>query len=210
MAKQTHYDKQLLYIYWKVWEKAGITYINHIINKTNGHFMTHDELQAKYNIKTNHIATLQIYSSLPNYWIKTLKERIYCTPLANIQNSIYINKSKLNVEKVKCKEYYRHLIKNFSHLPKAISLWENIYINFKNKDDNFWKTIFKMPFICSRHTTIQTFQYKITHRILACNEWLNNIKIKICNTCSFCNDKDTISHFLIDCNSNKFFLEKLG
>ncbi len=61
-----------------------------------------------------------------------------------------------------------------------------------------------MSFICSRHTTIQTFQYKITHRILACNEWLNNIKIKTCNTCSFCNDKDTISHFLIDCNS-KFF-----
>ncbi len=66
-------------------------------------------------------------------------------------------------------------------------------------------TIFKMPFICSRQTTIQIFQYKITHRILACNEWLNNIKIKICNTCSFCNDKDTISHFLLDCNSNKCF-----
>ncbi len=62
-----------------------------------------------------------------------------------------------------------------------------------------------MPFICSRQTTIQTFQYKITHRILACNEWLNKIKIKICNTCSFSNDKDTISHFLIDCNCNTFF-----
>ncbi len=46
--------------------------------------------------------------------------------------------------------------------------------------------------------------FKITHRILACNEWINNIKIKICNTCLFFNDKDTISHFLIDCNSNKF------
>ncbi len=62
-----------------------------------------------------------------------------------------------------------------------------------------------MSFICSRQTTIQTFQYKITHRILACNDCLNNIKIKISNTCSFCNDKDTISHFPIDCNSNKWF-----
>ncbi len=50
--------------YWKVLKKAGITYINDIINKTNGHFMRHDELQGKYNIKTNHIVTLQIYSSL--------------------------------------------------------------------------------------------------------------------------------------------------
>ncbi len=62
------------WIYWKLWEKAGITYINDIINKTNGHFMTHDELQGKYNIKTNHIVTLKIYSSLPNNWIKTLKK----------------------------------------------------------------------------------------------------------------------------------------
>ncbi len=108
-------------------------------------------------------------------------------------------------EKVKYKEYYWHLFNKFPHLTKAISSCENIYINFKNKDESFWKTIFKMPFICSRQTTIQTFQYKITHRILVCNEWLNNIKIKIYNTCSFCNDKDTISHFPIDCNSNKCF-----
>ncbi len=105
-------------------------------------------------IKTNHIVTIQIYSSLPNNWIKSLKERIYSTPLANIPNSIYINKSKLNVEKVKCKEYYWNLIKKKSHLTKAISSWENIYINFKNKDDSFWKTILKVPFICSRQTTI--------------------------------------------------------
>ncbi len=164
-------------IYWKAWKKAGITYTNDVMNKTIGHFMTHDELQEKYNIQTNRIVTLQIYSSLPNNWIKTLNERMYRTPLANIQNSIYINKSKLNVEKIKRKEYYCHLIKKFSHLPKAISSWENIYINFKNKVESFWKTIFKMPFICSRQTTIQTFQCKITHRKLACNEWLNNIKI---------------------------------
>ncbi len=40
---------------------------------------------------------------------------------------------------------------------KAISSWGNTYINFKNKDKSFLKIIFKMPFICSRHTIIQTF-----------------------------------------------------
>ncbi len=33
-----------------------------------------------------------------------------------------------------------------------------------------------MPFVCSRHTAIQTFKYKIIHRNLTCNEWLNNIE----------------------------------
>ncbi len=41
--------------------------------------MIHDELQQTYNIKTNHIVTLQIYSSLQNNWINTLKKRIYST-----------------------------------------------------------------------------------------------------------------------------------
>ncbi len=60
---------------WKAWKKEGITYINGIINKTNGHFMSHDELQEKYNIKTIHIVTFQINSNIPNIWNKTRKEK---------------------------------------------------------------------------------------------------------------------------------------
>ncbi len=87
--------------------------------------------------------------------------------------------------------------------PKAIT--ENIYANFKSKVSSFWKTIFKMPFICSRHTSIQAFQYKIIHRTLPCNEWFKNKKIKPDSKCTYCNNTDTITHFLIDCKSNKLF-----
>ncbi len=97
--------------------------------------------------------------------------------LTNIQNSIHSNKCKFYVENAKCNDYYWHLITK-NHLPKAISVWGNMYTNFKNKDDSFSKTMFKMPFICTRDTVMQTFQYKIIHRTLACNECLKNIKIK--------------------------------
>ncbi len=43
---------------------------NGIIDRTNDHFLTHKELQMKYNIKTNQILMLQIYSSIPKDWIK--------------------------------------------------------------------------------------------------------------------------------------------
>ncbi len=69
----------------------------------------------------------------------------------------------------------------------------------------FWKTIYKMPLICSQHTSIQAFQYKIIHRTLPCNEWLKNIKIKPDSKCTYCNNTDSITHFLIDCKSNKLF-----
>ncbi len=71
----------------------------------------------------------------------------------------------------------------------------------------FSKQFLKCLSLCTRHTAIQTSQYKIIHRILACNEWLKNIKIKSVNTCSFCNNVDSISHFLIDCRSNNIFVE---
>ncbi len=59
--------------YQKAWKKAGILYINDIINKTNGYFMSHDE---NSNITTNHIVTLQIHSSIPQITgLKTLEEK---------------------------------------------------------------------------------------------------------------------------------------
>ncbi len=134
-----------------------------------------------------------------------LKQDTYSTPVTNIQNTIYIINSKLQLDKVKCKIYYWYLINNNMHTLKAIIKWENIYTNFKIKDHNFWKAIFKMPFLCSRHTTIQTLQHKIIHRTLPCNEWLNNIKIKSNNICTHCNSIDSISHLLIDCKANNQF-----
>ncbi len=103
--------------------------------------------------------TLQIQSSIPKNWIKTLKQNTYNTAKSNLQNRILINKSKLEIIEIKCKDYYWHLIKNIMQMLKAITAWENIYTNLTSKDSSFWNTMFKMPFIlCSRHTSIQAFQ----------------------------------------------------
>ncbi len=133
------------------------------------------------------------------------KENNYNSSSLEIKNKIYINKSKLEIERVKCKDFYWHLISSIQHTPRAITAWENIYTNFKGNDNNFWKTIFKMPFLFTRPTSIQTFQYKVIHRTLPYNEWLKHIRIKTDDICSYCNNVDAIAHFLIDCNSNKLF-----
>ncbi len=43
------------------------------------------------------------------------------------------------------------------------------------------------------------------YRTLECNEWLNKIKLKERNTCSFCNDVDLIPNFVIDCTINMVY-----
>ncbi len=60
-----------------------------------------------------------------------------------------------------------------------------------------WHSIFKLPIIVLRNTNIRTFQYKALHRVIPCNKWLYNIKIKDCEICEYCNKVDDIVHFFL-------------
>ncbi len=70
MIKQTNYDKQQLYKLESLGKKSGITYINDIVNKTNGHFMSHNELQENTTLKP---ITLLHYKYTQVYQITALK-----------------------------------------------------------------------------------------------------------------------------------------
>ncbi len=52
-----------------------------------------------------------------------------------------------------------------------------------------------MPFKTARDTQIHSFQFRIIHRTIACNEWLTNLTIKSTNKCNFCEHTDSIIHF---------------
>ena len=57
----------------------------------------------------------------------------------------------------------------------------------------------------SIHTKLQSFQYRIIHKIIPCNKWLHTIKIKIDNICNFCTEVDDMTHFFINCPKVKEF-----
>lgn len=57
-----------------------------------------------------------------------------------------------------------------------------------------------MPFRSVRETKLQSFQVKLSYRILPCNKFLWNIRIKSDNVCSFCARTDTLEHFLLECS----------
>ncbi len=134
----------------------------------------------KFNLNTilttTYLAIIQIQESIPKKWMKVLKQNVYAVPVLNIKNHLHINNSKMELEKVKCKDIYWHLINNITHMPKAIIAWENVYTRLKNKEDKVWKTLFTIAFISTRDTRLQSFQYKILHGTLPCNEWLKTSK----------------------------------
>ncbi len=62
-----------------------------------------------------------------------------------------------------------------------------------------------MPFKTARDTQIQSFQFRIIHRTIACNDWLNNLTFKSTNKCNVCEHTDSIIHFFINCGKTNQF-----
>ncbi len=192
-------------MYITKWYIKRINQIKDIIDK-NGNFLSHKQLKEKYDITTPFLTTLQLLiSSIPIWWKNKLKTFTTNTNCILVGNSINVNNKVLNIEKINCKDFYWHLINKASHMPNNILKWCETYHYFKNADPKTWQTIFKLPFQVIRETRIQTFQYKILHKVIWCNKWLFNIKIKTSELCDYCNDIDDITHFFFHCPKVKIF-----
>ena len=66
----------------------------------------------------------------------------------------------------------------------------------------------RSDFIVYQSYKIQSFQYRILNRIITCNHWLYNVKIKNSPLCD-CGEDDTIEHFFIVCTECHNFWKAL-
>jgi len=121
---------------------------------------------------------------------------------------IKIKNENKKIQSITSKEFYWHLINNNDHTPSCIAKWHTKYSTLDNNITLQWKSIFQNAFLLCRNTKLQSFQYRIIHRTIACNHWLFNIKILNYDTCDFCNEcGDTIEHFFLLClQVNKFWV----
>ena len=63
-----------------------------------------------------------------------------------------------------------------------------------------------MPFRTTRETKLQTFQYKLVHRLIVCQKKLFDMKLADNPNCLYCNETDDLPHFFLHCNkSNQFW-----
>ena len=191
-------------IFSKTWHQNGISFIHNLLDR-NGKFLSHNEISTKYNVKCNFLELLQIRMAIPIEWREKLSTQPtlvhnYCTepklfmPAQNI--------SKRFIEFTSRELYDKMLRKNnIRHIPTCKVKWEE---NFTSNILN-WKTIYCNAFKSCRSTKLQSFQYKIINRMIACNHWLFNIKIKDSPNCDSCKIDDTLTHFFIECANVKPF-----
>ena len=93
-----------------------------------------------------------------------------------------------------CEDNYLVLNKN-NTVPTGVKRWEAILV-LENQN---WKKIFQLPFAITKNTKLQWLQYRINHKILATNTFLNKIGIVQNPYCTFCKTElESIEHILWD------------
>ena len=193
------------YIYIRSWESKNIQTVRNLFNDF-GVLLSHEELTSTYNIQTTFLQTLQVQKSIPSNWMKKINNHTTTLPPINTQLCIRINSNLKPLTSTSCKDFYWHILNITAHVPTCIKKWQEIYPLLSITINIEWKKIFNCAFYISRDTKIQTLQYKIIHRYIACNHWLKNIKILNSDICLLCNtDSDTIEHFFLTCNNVNHF-----
>ncbi len=192
--------------FWTQWYENGIKRINDIVNE-EGTFFTHEELSLRYNINCNFLNALQIRQSIPHVWRKSLCSNEKYT----LSDEVFISLDNKNycISDISSKLCYWYFVNQKRRDPTCIQRWTEVYPNLKDGDPNLWSCVFKLSFSICRETKLQSFQYRLLHRLITCHEKLYEMKLVKDPRCEFCGELDNLKHFFLFCNNVNAFWDSL-
>ena len=163
-------------VLYKKWLRGGIIRIKDILDEDNL-FISHTEIERKYGIKCNFLDVLQLRQSIPIEWRILLFNTVNSSKNKLTNFHVQIVDVMQDLNKLTCKHMYWTLVSKKSRKPTAIKKWSEYFTQFTNADESVWPRIYQMSFMVTRETRLQSFQYRILHRIIPCNKWLFDITI---------------------------------
>jgi hypothetical protein len=180
------------------WGNHGIKYIGHLISD-NGNIMPKHEVELKYNLNCKYLQYESLTSAIPSKWKRIIKENkgLAVFDLNDTTCYIKIGKCYKSLKEISTKEIYWHLVETISKRPTSENKW-NEKLPFII-DNDMWTIIYMNHKHVTTDTYVLNLQYKITHRIMACNKNLHTWKLKNNSICDHCTNIDTIEHFLVEC-----------
>jgi hypothetical protein len=173
----------------------GCKFIKNIIS-SNGTFLTFDEFKNKYDCNINYLDYLGLLSSIPKKW----KDDI------NAQDRTF---SENEIIPAKCNIIYWKIVNNSNLIQTKLRKWEeSLNITFTETEK---KCMFTRPLETTIESGLRAFQFKLLHRILSTNKYLEIWKIKKSNLCTFCETQvETIEHLFWDCPTVCAFWQELS
>lgn len=195
-------------VYWHRWSAAGIRTIADLLHTQEARFLFHEELSQRFGIPCSFLNVLQLRTAIPAKW-----KRLLVNPAP--QNTIvdlYIRPTMedyLKITSATSKKIYASLILCKMPTVSAQVKWAETFPDMDPTLGETWQPFYQVPYRAMRDTKYHAFQYKLLQRIIPCNKYLANIRIKQESTCSFCDEVDSIQHFLLECNNTKRFWARI-
>ena len=167
------------------WSEKDIHFMKDIINE-QGELLTKQELKAKFNVSFKPLQYESLVHAIPAKWKKILRENgqknnsydnyYYC--------AIFINQGFKKLSGLKTKDIYWHLASKISQRPTSETTWQK-YFN-PPLTEELWHLIYTMTNGITFDSKLINFQFKITHRIIACGYQLKKWKINESDICPIC------------------------
>ena len=156
---------------WRNWAGCGIVYV-HDVPDENGGFLSHTEIAKKFNTRCHFLNILQLRQSIPLEWRKSIQR---CVTTNKVRAPFVYDEGKIRLlPSVTTKCLY-----DISRCKKCITPTCVHKCNETHqRQEEEWADIFTRTFKVVRETKIQSFQFKLVHRIINCNKKLFDMKIK--------------------------------
>lgn len=178
----------------------GIIRIEDIVHPIEGRFLSHTELNEKYNLSLSFLHALQLRQSIPSGWRAKITPSGSPPPAEGILLPVGPGPA-LDLFDASPQSIYSCLIESLAKNIKSQAKWESELMEPEPPPD--WPALYRLPFLTTRETKLQALQYKILHRTLPCRRFLKAIRLFPEDTCAFCTCRDTITHFLYECDNTK-------
>ena len=178
-------------VFYEKWCQAGVFFINDLISE-NKTFFSLQEFKENYNLDINYLQLYSILHMIPQSWKNCI---------LNFEKLTYVSSSNFNYvkfNKKSCQFFYKQFLLLHSEEPLR---QQRKWCEVLNVDIDDWKSVYLLPFQCTKNNKYVSFQYKVLNRFLSTNAVLYKCRLKETHLCSFCGEtKETILHLFWECS----------
>ena len=192
-------------IFYRKWHQKGVTKVSHLLDQnTYPNFLSHAELKMKYNLEVPYLKYAGLKACIKKLGkkITTGQGQFKKQNTEVIQNVFAGNFST--------KTFYKAFKKQITTKPMKIQdKWvKECEINYP--DEINWETVYTKYFAYTNSIRLRNFQFKLLHRVIPTNTFLQKIGVKDTNKCSFCGkERETLIHLFWFCEKTKSFWKSL-
>ena len=185
-------------VYYKSWSCKGIQNVRHLMKDAHN-FLSFTELKGRFDVKTNFLAYHGLVSC-----IKLLRNAI---ENQNETNKIFSTFVEDFIKAPKSNRLaYKKLVSAKQSSPRKSQEKRSADCNLQCSKTIDWEMACKLPFYSTKATKLIIFQFKLLHRRLATNDFLNKIGIRENDICTFCRtEKESLFHLFWSCSETSFF-----